>query len=187
MGKLLGLPTIEQKLVKQLRRGNPKAQRELYEQVAPQMLSVGRRYTGSRQDAEEVLSNALIKVFNKIDQYKGDGPLTGWVHRIVVHESLNFIKYRKNLFVEVEEEEQDQFSHQNLQDKLNAEHLMTMIGELPLGYRTVFNLCAIEGYTHKEVSEMLGIAENTSKSQLSKARKCLQKNLDQNKILYQEK
>lgn len=186
MGKLLRLPTTEQKLVKQCLKGDAKGQRELYERFAPQMLSLCRRYVRSLEDAEEVLSNAFVKVFRKIDQYKGDGPLGGWVHRIMVNESLNFIRYQKNLFVEVEEENHSSFSHQDVQEEIDVEHLMTMINELPLGYRTVFNLYAIEGYAHKEIGEMLGIAENTSKSQLSKARKHLQERIGQNELLYRE-
>ncbi len=186
MGKLLRLPTTEQKLVKQCTKGDAKAQRELYERFAPQMLSICRRYVRSLEDAEEVLSNAFVKVFRKIDQYKGDGPLGGWIRRIMVNESLNFIRYQKNLFVEVEEENHSGFSHQDVQEEINAEHLMAMINELPLGYRTVFNLYAIEGYAHKEIGEMLGVSENTSKSQLSKARKHLQERIGQNELLYRE-
>ncbi len=184
MGTLLHLPTSEQKLVKQCRRGNPRAQRELYERFAPQMLSICRRYLRSLEDAEEVLSNAFVKVFRKIEQYDGTGALGGWIRRIMINESLNFIRYHKNLFVEVEEENHSDFSHQDLQEEMNAEHLLKLIDELPLGYRTVFNLYAIEGYNHREIGEMLGISENTSKSQLSKARKQLQERIGQNELLY---
>lgn len=187
MGKLFRLPTTDKKLAKQCCKGDAKAQRELYEKYASQMLSVCRRYVRSQEDAEEVLSNAFIKVFRKIDQFKGDGALGGWIRRIMVNESLNFIRYQRNLFVEVEEENHSGFSHQDVQDDMNAEHLMTMINELPLGYRTVFNLYAIEGYTHREVGEMLEISENTSKSQLSKARKQLQERLGKNELLYSKR
>ncbi len=151
------------------------------------MLSVGLRYLKLQEDAEEVLSNTFIKVFNKLDQFKGDGPLGAWVRRIMVNESLNFLKYKRNLFVEVDEENHGAFSHEKLQEDINAEHLLKMISELPLGYRTVFNLYAIEGYNHREIGEMLGISENTSKSQLSKARNQLQQKLAVNEIIYQEK
>lgn len=187
MGKLLRLPTTDQKLAKQCSKGDSKAQRELYVKYAPQMLSVCRRYVRSLEDAEEVLSNAFIKVFRKIDQYNGDGALGGWIRRIMINESLNFIRYQKNLFVEVEEENHSVLSHEDVQENANAEHLMMMISELPLGYRTVFNLYGIEGYSHKEIGEMLGISENTSKSQLSKARKHLQQKLGENELLYQKR
>lgn len=186
MGKLIRLPSTDQKLVKQCRKGDSKAQRDLYEKYAPQMLSVCKRYVRSLEDAEEVLSNAFIKVFTKIDQYTGDGALGGWIRRIMVNEALNFIRYQKNLFVEIEEENHGDVSHTSEADQIDADHLLTMIDELPTGYRTVFNLYGIEGYTHKEIGEMLGISENTSKSQLSKARKHLQQRLGQNELLYKE-
>lgn len=186
MGKLLRLPTSEQKLIKHCLKGDARAQRELYEKFAAQMLSICRRYVKSLEDAEEVLSNGFIKVFNKMDQYKGDGALGGWIRRIMINEALNFIRYQKNLFVEVDEENSRHLSHNEVDGDIDAEHLMTMIEELPIGYRTVFNLYAIEGYGHKEIGEMLGISENTSKSQLSKARKSLQDKLGQNELLYKE-
>lgn len=186
MGKLIRLAASDKKLVKQCLKGDGRAQRDLYERFAPQMLSVCRRYVKNLEDAEEVLSNAFIKVFRKIDQYSGEGALGAWIRRIMINESLNFIRYQKNLFVEVEEENHHSLSHQSMQDDMNADHLMAMIEELPLGYRTVFNLYAIEGYAHKEIGEMLGISENTSKSQLSKARRQLQEKLEVNKTLYKE-
>ncbi len=187
MGKLLQLPTNEQRLIKQCKRGNAKAQRELYERYCGGMLSVCKRYVRSLEDAEEVLSNAFIKVFSKIDQYSGTGSLAGWIKRIMVNEALNYIRYQKNLFVEVEEENHKGFSHQDVSDNMDADHLLNLINELPLGYKTVFNLYAIEGYNHREIGESLGISENTSKSQLSKARKALQKKLgEENELLYKE-
>jgi len=186
MGTLITLPSSEKKLVKRCQRGNAEAQRDLYERYAGEMLSVCRRYTVSQEDAEEVLSNGFIKVFRKIDQYRGEGALGAWVRRIMVHEALNFIRYQKNLFVEVEEERQAEFGQSNVQEHYDAEHLMRMINELPTGYRTVFNLYAIEGYTHKEIGELLQISENTSKSQLSKARRQLQEKLETYEVLYKK-
>lgn len=186
MGTLRHLPGTDQKLVKQCRKGDRKAQRQLYDKYAPQMLSVCRRYVRSLEDAEEVLSNAFIKVFNKIDQYSGEGALGGWIRRIIINESLNFIRYQKNLFVEVEEENHKDFSTTDFQDQMDADYLLAMIGQLPLGYRTVFNLYGIEGYSHQEIGEMLGISENTSKSQLSKARKHLQQRLGEQELLFRK-
>ncbi len=186
MAKLFRLPTTDQRLAKQCRKGNAAAQRELYDKYAGQMLSVSRRYVRSVEDGEEVISNAFIKVFAKIDQYSGEGALGGWIRRIVVNESLNFIRYQKNLFVEADEENLSEISHADVDEQNDAEHLMQMVSGLPTGYRTVFNLYGIEGYTHKEIGEMLGISENTSKSQLSKARKMLQKQLGENELLYKE-
>lgn len=186
MGKLLQLPTNQQKLIRQCLKGDGRAQRELYNRFCGQMLGVCRRYVKTIEDAEEVLSNAFIKVFSKLDQFKAEGNLGGWIRRIMINESLNYIRYQKNLFVEVEEENHQALSHQNLSDHWEADHLMQMISELPLGYRTVFNLYAVEGYTHREIGEMLSISENTSKSQLSKARKVLRHQLEKNELLYKE-
>lgn len=186
MGKLRQLPTKEARLIKQCHNGQPQAQRELYERYAPQMLSLCRRYVQSLEDAEEVLSNAFIKVFRKLEQYSGEGAFGGWIRRIVINEALNFIKYRKNLFVEIDEERCGEESPLDTDNHWEAEHLLRLISELPLGYRTVFNLYAIEGFSHREIAAQLGISENTSKSQLSKARKHLQARLGQNKTLFQE-
>lgn len=186
MAKLIRLPNTDERLAKQCKKGDRKAQRELYDMYSPIMLGVCRRYVQTVEDAEEVLSNAFMKVFRKIDQYSGEGPLGAWIRRIMVNESLNFIRYKKNLFVEIEEENHQSLSHTGVQDQMNADHLMTLVMELPMGYRTVFNLFGIEGYSHKEIGEMLGISENTSKSQLSKARKQLQQKLGETELLYKE-
>src|SRR5690606_1684333 len=119
--------------------------------------------------------------------YNGQGAFGGWIRRIMVNESLNFIRYQKNLFIEADEENFRDLSYEGVQEQMNADHLMKMIDDLPLGYKTVFNLFAIEGYSHKEIGDMLNISENTSKSQLSKARKYLQNRLGEQEILYKEK
>ena len=183
MGIVRNLPSSEKRLVKHCLRGDHEAQRELYDRYSGEMLSVCRRYTQSLEDAEEVLSNGFIKIFSRLDQYRGEGALGAWIRRIMVREALNFIRYKKNLFVEVEEERQSEFGHSNVKDHYDAEHLLRMINELPTGYRTVFNLYAIEGYNHREIGEMLEISENTSKSQLSKARRQLQQKLSEYELI----
>jgi RNA polymerase sigma-70 factor (ECF subfamily) len=125
------------------------------------------------EEAEEVLSNGFIKVFDKLKDFEGKGSFEGWIRRIMVNEALNHLRKGQSMFIEVEvsEFESDEIM---FSDQLEAEHLMMLIDQLPIGYRTVFNLFAIEGYKHDEIAEMLGISSNTSKSQLSKARKMLQ-------------
>jgi RNA polymerase sigma-70 factor (ECF subfamily) len=151
------------------------------------MLAVCRRYTQSIEDAEEVLSNGFIKVFERIDQYRGEGALGGWIRQIMVREALNFVRYQKNLFVEADESRDLSLAHSAFKEQHEAEYLMRFIDQLPTGYQTVFNLYAIEGYGHKEIAEMLEISESTSKSQLRKARLQLQEKLEEeNKILYKE-
>ena len=165
-------------LVEKLRHGDRKAQAKTFEKYSAQMLGVSRRYVQQLEDAEEVLCNSFIKVFGQITQFKKEGDLGAWIRRIVVNESLNYIRYKKNLFVELTEDHPEFSTPNVVLQKYTAEDLLNMINELPLGYRTVFNLFAIEGYSHSEIAEMLSISEATSKSQLRKARIRLQEKLE---------
>lgn len=167
--------TEEQDLVSGCRRGEHKAQRSVYEQHAPQMLAVCLRYVHDRSEAEGVMVNGFLKVFDKIGQYSGEGSFEGWIRRIMVNESLLYLRQNKHahMMVEVEAASREVYTDDALQ-QLAAEELMALVHKLPEGYRTVFNLYAIEGYSHKEIAEQLDIAENTSKSQLSRARSQLQ-------------
>lgn len=127
-------------------------------------------------EAEDVLVTAFTKILDRIDQFKGAGSFEGWIRRIVVNEALTYLRRNRSMYIETELEAADrQPDYQNLSDHLEAEDLINMIQELPSGYRIVFNLYAIDGYSHKEISAQLNISENTSKSQLSRARVYLQK------------
>lgn len=148
------------------------------------MLGVCVRYVKNREEAEEVLMNGFVKVFNKVADFTGDGSFEGWIRKIMVNESLNHIRYKKNLFVEGDETDWVEPHHTPLESKETAGALMQLIDQLPLGYRTVFNLHAIEGYSHKEIAEMLEIDENTSRSQLSRARQQLQTQVTKEQYLY---
>lgn len=173
--RILQLQTDEQSLIKKCLKGDRLAQRRLYDRHASRMLAVCKRYVKSLEDAEEVFSNGFIKVFEKLEQYSGAGSLEGWIRTIMVRESLNFLKSKQNKSLEDNEEDIESYGETVLfEDELTPEHLMGLVAELPEGYRTIFNLYAIEGYNHAEIGEMLGISDNTSKSQLSKARKHLQ-------------
>jgi RNA polymerase sigma-70 factor (ECF subfamily) len=128
------------------------------------------------QEAEDILVCGFTKVFRKIDQFKGDGSFEGWIRRIMVNESLTYIRKNKSMFLEVEIEKADREpDYAQMHNQLEVEDLQKIIDQLPTGYKTVFNLYAIEGFSHKEIAEKLGINENTSKSQLSRARVHLQK------------
>lgn len=165
----------EEKLLEACRRGDRKAQYELYEKYAPLMFSVCRRYVVQLQEAEDVLVCGFTKVFQKLNQFKGQGSFEGWVRRIIVNEALSFIRRNKSMYLEVEiEKASREPDFQKMSDQLEVEDLEKMIDRLPMGYKTVFNLYAIEGFSHKEIAEKLGISENTSKSQLSRARVHLQ-------------
>ena len=127
-------------------------------------------------EAEDILVTAFVKIFDKIQQFKSEGSFEGWIRRIVVNEALTFLRRNRSMYLETDLEQADREPDYNaLSDHLEAEDLLKMIQELPTGYRIVFNLYAIDGYSHKEIADQLGISENTSKSQLSRARTFLQK------------
>jgi len=156
-------------------RGDPHGQRKLYEQFAGKMLFVCRRYARDMREAEDILQEAFMKVFVSLRQYRGEGSLEGWVRRIVVNCALATMRKRKLQCVFIEEEVWEQPSvDADVLAKMSTEELMKLIGELPEGYRVVFNLNVIDGYDHQEIAELLGISPNTSRSQLLKARRWLQ-------------
>ncbi|MEN7549495.1 sigma-70 family RNA polymerase sigma factor [Rapidithrix thailandica] len=168
--------TTETDLIKKCRKQNASAQAALYEKYSPVMYAVCLRYIKEPGEAEEVMINGFMKAFDKLGQFKFEGSFEGWLRRIMVNESLMYLRKNKHMYLEVDIEQADYApNYQQLSDHLEAEDLMKMVGQLPMGYRTVFNLYAIEGYSHKEIAEQLGISENTSKSQLSRARALLQK------------
>jgi RNA polymerase sigma factor (sigma-70 family) len=154
------------------------AQRALFDKYSGRMLGLCRRYVKDVLEAEGVMITAFTKIFERIDQYTGEGNFEGWMKRIMVNESLQYLRKHKNMQLNMDIEEAHHLpNYDAMEDHLQTEDLMQMIGELPVGYRTVFNLYAIEGYSHKEIAEQLSINENTSKSQLSRARVYLQKRL----------
>lgn len=165
----------EEQLVAGCKKNKPAAQKALYEKMSSKMLGVCIRYIRDKEESEHVMIGGMVKVFSKINQYSGDGSLEGWIRRIMVNECLMYIRKNKAMSLDVDiEDVHKEPNLQVLEDKLEAEDLIALIQELPVGYRTVFNLYAIEGYNHAEIAEQLGISENTSKSQLSRARKLLQ-------------
>ncbi len=168
----------EEELIADCRRGKASAQRGLYDRLAPKMLGVCLRYIKDREEAEHVMIGGIVKVFEKLDQFKGDGSFEGWVRRIVINDCLMYIRKNRNMSLETDIDsvsESPDFGA--LENALQVEDLMNLIKELPVGYGAVFNLYAIEGYNHAEIAKMLEISENTSKSQLSRARKWLQTKL----------
>ncbi len=173
----------EAELIKGCRQNERAAQKALYEQMAGKMLALCCRYVKDRLEAEDVLITAFTKMFERIDQFKGEGSFEGWLRKIVVNEALSYLRKNKSMYLMTEIEAADRepdFDHMGTQ--LEAEDLLKLVATLPAGYRIVFNLYAIDGYTHKEIAAQLGISENTSKSQLSRARIYLQ-----NKLLEIEK
>lgn len=142
------------------------------------MFVVCLRYAQTTLEAEDILQNGFIKVFTKNHLYDGKGSLEGWVKRIMVNTAIESYRQSKNNFTDSIQEQHENTVHSYFtSDNTSYKDLLKIIKELPLGYRTVFNLYAIEGYSHKEIAEMLNISEGNSKSQLSRARQVLQQKL----------
>ena len=153
----------------------------LFEKFAPKMLGVCIRYTKDVEQAEDVLQDGFVKIFTKLDHYNGVGSLDGWVRRIMVNTALDQI--RKNLKhqddVALDQVEYKLEKDGHILEGLMEEDLLKLISEMPIGYKTVFNMFAIEGYSHKEIADEMGISENTSKSQYSRARAFLKAKLEE--------
>lgn len=171
----------ERELVLLCKKRDQKGQRYLFDQESRIMLTVCKRYVGDNYTAEELMLIGFMKVFDKIDQFKLEGSLQGWIRRIMVTTCLEWIRKNKALYKEVDiEDTVHELDHDCAESSLESDDLMKMVLNLPQGYRTVFNMYAIEGFSHQEIAEALGISVNTSKSQLSRARKLLQTQIENN-------
>lgn len=173
-------------LINSCKKRDGKAQKMLYHRLATPMYKICVRYFDNEFDAEDTLISGLYKFFNTIDKfkYKDEARLFGWVKRIVINEALMLIRSRTNFnMISSDGIEKVSYDISALND-LQADDILKMIRELPIGYRTVFNLHVIEGYTHPEIGEMLEISTNTSKSQLYKAKIILKKKIIQNDQYY---
>jgi len=151
--------------------GNPAAQLELYETYSPTMFGICLRYSSDYHSAEDLLQDGFIKAFNNIDRFRGNGSFEGWLKRIFINTAIE--QYRKNKrlsFLPLERDQQISSDQTNALDELAVQDLLKLLQKTPTGYRTVFNLYAVEGYNHREIGELLGISEGTSKSQLARAR-----------------
>lgn len=165
-------------MVRALQKGDPKAQRYFYDKYAARMLAVCVRYLTDQMEAEDVMIEGFMKVFERIDQFKGEGSFEGWVRRLITNEALMRLRSRRHIEVDIDAPEvQYQTNFDWADTGLETDDLFLLIGKLPTGYRTIFNLYAIEGYSHAEIAEQLGISESTSKSQLHRARGLLQQML----------
>ena len=173
-------------LIKEAKQGSTAAQKCLFDQLAEKMLMVCRRYVKNPEDAEERLLDGFYKFFKNISSfnYQGNAALYVWLKRIMVNECLMFLR-KKNVFTIVTEATVEEVPMQEeALNNLSANEIFNTIVQLPVGYRTVFNLYVIEGMSHREIAELLGISEGTSKSQFSKAKILLQKILLQNDTEY---
>ena len=170
-----------QHIVDGCRRGDGSAQRRLYELFAPKMLAVCHRYARRSGDAEDMLQDAFVKVFQNIQRYDDRGSLEGWIRRIVVNTAIDHLRKHK---YQLQESEVNDAVHEEAHvedalDQLETEFLFEVIQSLPDGYRMIFNLYAIEGFSHAEIGEQLGINESTSRSQYTRARGLLRKRIEQ--------
>lgn len=175
----------EENLIKKCASGNALAQKTFYEKFAGKMMGVCLRYARDYEEAQDVMQDAFIKIFGKLPEYQKKGSLEGWVRRIVVNTALD--SYRKNKKhqqnVDVDTVDYMLDSNSYIIEEMNANDLLAVIKTLPEGYQMVFNLFAIEGYSHKEIAERLGITESTSKSQFSRAKKSLREILMKKNII----
>ena len=183
--KVIQLYNNEKALIKKAMRNNREAQKMLFEIHSPKMLSVCRYYIKDLQHAEEVMLNGFFKVFSNLENFKNEGSFEGWIRRIMVNESISFLRKQKKVELLVEDVE-IQYDYSDVTDTdIDAEDIQQLIDNLPEGYKMVFIMYAIEGYKHHEIAEQLNISEGTSKSQLFKARKLLKQQINEiNKTSY---
>lgn len=170
---------FDKPFIDKLRKNDGKAQQTFYQKLAPKMYGICLRFAADRAEADDILQEGFIRVFTHLKDFRGDGSLEGWVRRTIVNTAINFYKKRikRGLSTDLAYIKETTDNSSQIIEKMAADELLELISSLPDGYRTVFNLNIIEGYTHKEIGEMLNISENTSKSQLSRARVSLQKKL----------
>ncbi|WP_046246233.1 RNA polymerase sigma factor [Hymenobacter terrenus] len=166
---------VDEALLMACRRGEAAAQHRLYQKLSYLLMGVCLRYCPSRTEAEDALQNTFVKIFTRLDQYRGQGPFEAWARRIAVTTSLHAVEQHRlrhpSSSTDLPTTEPSALEH------LAADDLLALLATLPPGYRNVLNLYAVEGYSHQEIGELLGIAEGTSKSQLARARRLLETRL----------
>ena len=183
--KVIQLHNNNTELLKKAAKNNREAQHDLYKVHAPKMLSVCRYYIKDIQNAESVMLNGFFKAFKNLKSFKFQGSFEGWLRRIMVRESISFLRQQKKIEFSIEDVTIPQDYSNNINSEIEVAQIQQLIDELPEGYKMVFVMYAIEGYKHNEIAEMLSISEGTSKSQLFKARQMLQKKIKElNKTSY---
>lgn len=171
----------DQELVSGVLQGSPTHQAALYQQFSVPMFRILLRYAKDRTEAEDMLQDGFLRVYRDMVQFRGDGALGGWIRRIMVNTALSHLRKHRDFVRDVPDLnvfENQLRTEETFSSNLDAETLLQYIQKLPPGYRAVFNFYAIDGYSHEEIAEMLGITIGTSKSQLFKAREYLKKMMD---------
>ncbi len=175
--KLFKSSDIESKIIKGCQNRKIKAQKALYEKYAGKMLAVCRRYTGNIPDAEDLLQEGFIVVFDKIGQYRNEGSFEGWLRRIFVNHSLQFLRKKTHMYslsnMNLPEDEDSLQNRFESEKGLSLKEILDYIDQLPEGYKLIFNMYVLDGYTHQEIANSLNISIGTSKSQLARAKKKL--------------
>jgi len=174
MVKVIQLFKNESSLIKRASSGNRDAQQRIYEIHAPKMLSICRQYIKDIQHAEDAMLKGFLKVFTHLKDFKQEGSFEGWIRKIMVRESISFLRQHKKLEFQEDIGQETAEIFNNINSEMEVADIQSLIDSLPEGYKMVFVMYAVEGYKHSEIAKMLDISEGTSKSQLFKARKMLQ-------------
>ena len=163
-------------LIEKCLNRDPKAQEAMYKLYAPKMYGVCLRFAGNKMEAEDILQEGFIKIFTHLHEFRSEGPFEGWIRKTFINTAINYYhkKSRQLAEIDIEQASYAMSVEEGIIDRMSVGELTELIQKLPEGYRIVFNLSIIEGFSHKEIGEMLSISENTSKSQLSRARASLQ-------------
>lgn len=170
-------------------KNNASAQEALYNRFSPRMLGVCYRFSKNREDAEDMLQEGFIKVYTQMHQYRNEGALEGWIRRIIVHTCINILKKNKKFAdsLDIIHANSVHINEEMIPSIMQAKQVVECIRMLPLGYRTVLNLYAIEGFPHKDIATMLDIEESTSRSQYTRAKAMLEDILIKKKIIQKPK
>ncbi len=170
----------EKQLIESCRKGDRIGQKELYNRFARKMMGVCYRYVNDKETASDLLQDGFVKVFSSLDSYSGTGSFEGWIRKIFVNTALEFLRKTDVLrdATDLDNTAELVQPDSSVISSMTADELMQLVHELPPGFRTVFNLFAIEGYSHKEIAELMNITESTSRSQFTRARQMLQKRVN---------
>ncbi len=181
----------EKELIRRCKKGDRRAQRKLYDLYSGMVMFISKRYTSSTQNAEDIFQEAFIRVFEGITKVDTIGSLKNWVYTIAVRASVDALRKRRVMYIEEYDNSENlnplTNEHLDVLDKLEYEQITELVRDMPDGYRLVFNLYLVEGYSHKEIGELLDISESTSRSQLTRCKQLLKKSLEQLGIVGYEK
>lgn len=175
----------DEQLIEGCKARKPLLQKALYEKYSRKMMGVCMRYSNSYEEAQDVLQDGFVKVFEKIGTFQSQGSFEGWIRRIFVNTALDSIRKNKEskLLADIDQVGYSLDSGLNIEGEINANEMMAILQKIPAGYRVVFNMFAIEGYSHKEIAEELGVSESTSKTQFLRAKAFLLKALQKQNMI----